>query len=182
MKMKLFVLMVTVISIQIAQAQMPDATPSKEAMKKLSAWVGQWKGEGTIQMGPGGPKKSTVDERIEMKLDGTIMVIEGIGKTTDMATRQETVAHNAFGIISYDAASKNYKFKTFTKDARSADAYFAISGDNKYEWGFDIPSGGKTKYTITLDPVKKTWIEIGEFSRDGDSWIKFFEMNLTKVE
>lgn len=182
MKKQFLAWITTVAFMQIAQAQMPDPTPTKEAMKKLSSWIGQWKGEGSMQMGPGVPKKSNVDERIEMKLDGTIMVVEGIGKITDPATRQESVVHNAFGIISYDVPSKSYKFKTYTKDARSADAYFNIVGDNKYEWGFDIPSGGKTRYIITLDPVKKTWNEIGEYSRDGANWMKFFEMNLTKAE
>jgi hypothetical protein len=182
MKKQLFVLVVALATAQLAQAQMPDPTPNKEALKKLGVWVGQWKGEGTMQMGPGGPKKSNVDERIEMKLDGTIMVVEGIGKIIDPTTKQETVVHNAFGIVSYDVPSKSYKFKTYTKDARGADAYFNIVADNKYEWGFDIPSGGKTRYIITLDPVKKTWNEIGEFSRDGANWMKFFEMNLTKVE
>jgi hypothetical protein len=168
--------------IQIAQAQMPDPTANKEAMKKLTVWAGKWKGEGSMQMGPGEPKKSSVDEKIEMKLDGTIMVVEGIGKSIDPTTKQETVVHNAFGVVSYDAASKNYRFKTFTKEGRTADAYFNITGESKYEWGFDVPMGGKTRYTITLDPIKKTWNEIGEFSRDGATWMKFFEMNLVKTE
>ena len=177
----LLVLLVTFTIVKMAYTQPPNAAINKEEMKKLSAWIGQWKGEGSMQMGPGEPKKSTVDERIEMKLDGTILVVEGIGKNTDPATKQEMVVHNAFGIISYDVASKSYKFKTYTKEGRSADTYFNIIGENKYEWGFDIPSGGKMKYTITLDPVKKTWNEIGEFSRDGAIWMKSFEMNLVKV-
>jgi hypothetical protein len=162
-------------------AQMPDPTANKEAMKKLSVWLGQWKGEGSMQMGPGAAKKSLVDEKIEMKLDGTIMVVEGIGKNIDPTTKQETVVHNAFGIISYDVASKAYKFKTYTKEGRSTDAYFNIIAESKYEWGFDFP-GGKYKYTITLDPVKKIWNEIGEYSRDGATWMKTFEMNLVKSE
>ena len=135
-----------------------------------------------MQMGQGEPKKSSVDERIEMKLDGTIMVVEGVGKAIDPSTKQEMVVHHAFGVLSYDASGKNYKFKTYLKDGRGADAYFNIIGENKYEWGFDIPSGGKTRYTITLDPIKKTWNEIGEYSRDSASWMKFFEMNLVKSE
>jgi hypothetical protein len=183
MKKQMISLLVLIgIATQIAKAQAPNPAPNKEEMKKLSAWVGRWKGEGSMQMGPGEPKKSSVDEKIEMKLDGTIMVVEGIGKTVDLTTKQETVVHNAFGIISYDVASKAYKFKTFTKDARSADAYFTIVSENKYEWGFDIPQGGKTRYIITLDMARKTWNEIGEYSRDGANWMKFFEMNLTKVE
>ena len=59
-------------------AQPPASLANTEEMKKLSAWVGRWKGEGSMQMGPGEPKKSSVEERIEMKLDGMIMVVEGL--------------------------------------------------------------------------------------------------------
>jgi hypothetical protein len=178
----LTVLAIILLSAKFIYSQAPNSAINKEEMKKLSSWVGQWKGEGSMQMGPGEPKKSSVDEKIEMKLDGTILVAEGIGKTVDPATKQEVVAHHAFGVLSFDAMTKNYKFKTYLKDGRSTDAYFMIAGENKYEWGFDIPGGnGKTKYSITLDPVKNTWNEIGEFSRDGATWMKFFEMNLIKI-
>ena len=76
--------------------------------------------------------------------------------------------------------NKSYQFKTYLKDGRSTDAWFNIVGENKYAWGFDIPSGGKSRYNITLDPTRNTWNEIGEFSRDGATWMKFFEMNLVK--
>jgi hypothetical protein len=183
MKTKIFasiILMGILCSSSIAQN--PDNTVNKAEINKLKQWVGKWKGEGSMQMGPGEPKKSTVNETIELKLDGTILVVEGVGKAIDPATKQEMVVHHAFGIVSYDAMSKNYKFKTYLKDGRSSDAWFNMVGENKYEWGFDIPGGvGKTKYSITLDPVKNTWNEIGEFSRDGNTWMKFFEMNLVKI-
>ena len=184
MKTKISVLIIMVGSIltTISNAQAPDNTVNKEQMSKLKGWVGNWKGEGSMQMGPGEPKKSTVDEKIEMKLDGTILVVEGLGKSIDPATQQEMVVHNAFGVLSYDAASKSYKFKTYLKDGRSTDAWFNAVEENKYEWGFDAPGGsGKIKYSIILDPIKKTWNEIGEYSPNGSTWMKFFEMTLVKI-
>jgi len=123
-----------------------------------------------------------VDERIESKLDGMILVVEGVGKSVDPTTKQETVTHHAFGILSYDQGTGQYKFRTYLKDGRGADAWFNVVAENKYQWGFDIPNRGKTRYSITLDPIKKTWNEIGEFSQDGTTWLKFFEMNLVKKE
>ena len=154
----------------------------KEKMKALSAWVGRWQGEGSMQMGPGEPKKSSVDEKIESKLDGIILVVEGVGKALDPSTNQEVVVHHAFGVLSYDQSTSQYKFRTYLKDGRGSEAWFNIAGENKYQWGFDIPSGGKIRYTIILDPNQKTWNEIGEFSRDSNTWSKFFEMNLKKTE
>ena len=176
--MKKLTVVIAIICSFVANvfAQAPNPAVNKEKMNALAAWVGRWQGEGSMQMGPGEPKKSSVDEKIELKLDGTILVVEGIGKSDGV------VVHNALGIVSYDPASSQYKFKTYIKEGRSTDAWFNITGENKYQWGFDTP-GGKIRYSINLDPNQKTWNEIGEFSRDGGAtYSKFFEMNLKKVE
>jgi hypothetical protein len=159
-------------------AQSADA--NKEKMKIFSEWVGTWKGEGSMQMGAGEPKKSSVEEHIETRLENTLIVIEGTGKAVDPDTHTETVVHHAFAVLSYDPASGQYKFKTYLKDGKNADAWFNVTGENTWQWGFDTPKG-KIRYNIIVNPVNKTWNEKGEFSSDGISWMNFFEMNLTKV-
>lgn len=160
-------------------AQPGNGAFNKEKLSAFSAWAGEWQGEGSMQMGPGPVKKSNVTEKIEYKLDGTILVVEGIGKSVDATTKQEVISHHAFGILSFDAASQEYKFKSYIQDGKSAEAWFTILESNKYAWGFDTPNG-KIRYTIVIDAVKKTWNEVGEFSRDGAQWMRFFEMNLVK--
>ena len=150
---------------------------NKEKMKIFAAWEGHWQGEGSMQMGPGEPKKSKVDEHIIYKLDGMVLLVEGVGKTTD-----GTIVHQALGVISFDQNSNEYKFKTYLRDGKAADAWLTPMAENKFQWGLDIPGRGKIRYSINIDPVKKTWNEIGEFSQDGNTWMKFFEMNLTKAE
>jgi hypothetical protein len=152
-----------------------------EKMKVFEPWVGTWKGEGAMQMGPGEPKKSSVTENIVFKLGGMVLQVEGTGTVMNASTNQEMIVHQALGIISFDKASGQYKFKTYLKDGKSADAWLNVKGDNTYEWGFDVPNR-KIRYTIVIDPSKKTWREVGETSADGMSWMKFFEMNLTKTE
>lgn len=154
---------------------------SKEKMKVFADWVGHWKGEGSMQMGPGEPKKSSVDEAIESKLDGTILMVEGVGKSKDASTQKEIVVHHAFAVLSFDQQSGDYKFRTYLSDGRSTDAWLKVLEKNKYQWGFDTPRG-KVRYNILVDPVKKTWNETGEHSPDGNNWMKFFEMNLAKVD
>ena len=127
--------------------------------------------------GPGSEVTINQEEKVEYKLDGTVLLIEGTGK--DGAGN---IAFNAMGIINYDVNGKQLKFKTYLKDGRSADAYFNITGENSYEWGFDIPGGGKSKYTIAIDPVQKTWNEKGEYSGDGSNWFTFVELKLKRVE
>lgn len=159
----------------------PTEAMAREKLLPFSEWVGQWRGEGSMQMGPGEPKKSLVEEKVEMKLNGTLLMVEGIGKTIDAATKTETVAHHALGILSYDQTKSQYKFSSHLKDGRSTDAWMKTVDKNKFQWGFDIPGGGKIIYTIVLDPKAGTWNEIGEYSHDGNAWSKFFEMNLKKV-
>lgn len=159
----------------------PQESPGKENMKVFADWVGHWKGDGWIQMGPGEPKTSSVDEHIESKLDGMVLMVEGVGKRKDPSTQQDVVVHHAFAVLSFDQPSGHYKFRTYLVDGRSADAWLKVLEQNKYQWGFETPRG-KTRYNITLDPGKKTWNEVGEYSQDGTKWMKFFEMNLAKVD
>jgi hypothetical protein len=132
-------------------------------------------------MGPGEPRKSKVDEHIESRLDGMVLLVEGIGKAQD-AAKQETIVHHALAILSYDKNTEQYKFRSYLKDGRSTDAWLKPTGENTFQWGFDIPGRGKTRYSIVLDPARRTWDETGEFSQDGTTWMKFFSMHLTKTE
>ena len=173
------VMLIGMISAQVS-AQ-PSETIAKEKMKPFAHWAGHWTGEGSMQMGPGEPAKSIVDEYLEFKLDGALLQIEGIGKTP-IAEKESKVVHNALAILYYDQATNQYKFDTFLKDGRNAIAWFNILAENKYQWGFDTPAG-KVRYSITIDPAANKWNEVGEFSNDnGTTWMKFFEMNLKKSE
>jgi hypothetical protein len=148
----------------------------KEKMNVFSPWVGTWKGESWMQRGPGAAGKSTVHENIEFKLNNSLLVIEGIGKALDETGIEKTV-HHAYGVLSFDPVTNGYKFKTYLADGRSTDAWFTVTGENQYQWGFDTPQG-KIKYSIAL--AENKWKETGEFSRDGYQWMKFFEMNLIR--
>lgn len=180
---KLFILLLALsgASFTFVNAQSPE-TNIREKMKAFESWIGHWQGEGQMQMGPGEPKKSTVDEHIESKLDGTILLVEGIGTSENPSTHVSTVVHHALGVLSYNPGIGQYRFITYLKDGHSADAWLMPTGENKFQWGFDIPNRGKTRYSITLDPELNTWNEIGEFSADGTNWSKFFEMNLKKSD
>jgi len=176
MNVSLFCLMF-IGMVSIKSSAQPSEAVAKEKMKAFAFWAGHWQGEGSIQMGPGEPKKSKVDEHIDFKLNGTVLLIEGVGKSVP----GDAIVHHALGIVSFDQSDNQYKLNSYLKDGRNAAAWLKIIEDNKYQWGFDTPQG-KIKYSITIDPAQKTWNEIGEFSSDaGTTWFKFFEMNLIKI-
>lgn len=169
------------IAAQAPAAQAAATAVANEKIAMLAPWIGHWKGESLTRMGPGEPKRSTVDERIESRLEGAVLLIEGIGKTTDAATKQESITHHAMAILSYNTEKQQYEFRSYLNNGRSTDAWFTVLSPTQYQWGFDTPRG-KTRYTITIDPDKKTWVETGEFSADEKTWSKYIDMKLTKSE
>ena len=151
------------------------------AMKKLDFLVGTWKGKGWIIL-PSGREPFTVTEKMERKLDGQIVVVDGLGKSKDEKTGKERIVHQAYGIFSYDAGADKIKFRWYKAVGGEENETTIEVSENKFIWGFDIPENGvKVKFTEIINE-KGNWLEIGEVTRDGGkTWFKFFEMELSKV-
>lgn len=179
--MKALVIFMFMELISIHVFGQPSEKVAKEKMEPFAHWIGHWQGESYTQMGPGQPKKSTVDEYLEYKLDSTVIFVEGIGKSVHGESGNSKITHHALAILSFDQKTNEYRFNAYLKDGRNTNALFTMLDENKYQWEFDVPSG-KIRYSITLHLPDKTWNEIGEFSSDhGATWIKFFEMKLKKT-
>lgn len=153
-----------------------EAKVNRENLRSLDFMAGNWKGEATIQQRSGAPINVSQEEKIEWKLDSLVLTVEGTGR--DPMTNK--VNFHAFAVIGYNQQTKQLGMKSFTMEGRQTDAYFNVVADNQFTWGFDVPTG-KIKYTITLSPQAKTWVEKGEFSPDGAQWFPFMEMNLNKL-
>jgi len=151
-----------------------------DEMKKLNFLVGEWKGEGWFQMGPGKRELVLQHEIVREKLGGKILLIEGLGHRKLENGSAGDVVHEALAVVSWDEAKKAYRFAAHTAQQSSVDATLELR-DNGAVWGFDTPQGGKIRYTIR-QTEKGDWNEVGEFSRDGTNWMKFFEMTLQKVK
>jgi hypothetical protein len=154
------------------------AAGTAEAMAKVHFLLGRWEGEGTMRMGPGEPQTSQVTERVAAKLDGRVVLIEGLGTVPDAAGGAPRVVHQAFGMLSYDAGAGRYLLRAVRGDGQTVDADVEV-GDHRIVWSFATPMG-QVRYTITLDEESR-WRELGEHSRDGASWAQFFEMTLRRV-
>lgn len=144
-----------------------------EPVRRLSALVGTWKGEGWVQFGPQ-KQTSEMTEKVEARLGGRVLIIDGLGLGKDESNKGEPV-HQAFGVISWDAQQSRLAMRAVTVERGSVDADIAWDGD-KLVWGFTTPMG-RVRYTATFTAT--TWHEVGEFQR-GDQWLKIMEMTLTK--
>jgi hypothetical protein len=156
-------------------AQRPDPaaliSAQREAMKSLAMMDGVWRGPAWTILPSGQKHNITQTERIGPFLDGSIKVIEGRGYNED-----GSVSFNAFGVISYDPATKVYKMHSHAQ-GQAGDFVIKPTGDG-YEW--DIPAG---PMTIHYSAVIKdgTLREVGDRIMPGKEPVRFFEMNLKRV-
>lgn len=161
-----------------ADAQRPGADAAgaavDSAMAQLAWLIGEWEGTGTSQM-PSGSEVVTVRETVEGRLGGRVLVIEGMGRVPG-ADGNGRIVHHAFGVLSYDPERKQYVFRAFS-DGSLVDAETRLA-EGVFTWEMAIPQG-RMRYHIRR--VGEEWVETGEFSPDGSTWRKFFEMRLRRV-
>jgi hypothetical protein len=143
-------------------------------MKKIDFLVGNWVGDGWMEV-QGQKTSFSSSEKVQSKLDGTILTIEGLHKSkTD-----GRIVHNAFAVISYDERANGYRFMSHLADGRFGDNKGSVD-NGTFIWQLEIPRG-KIQYKIKLND-KGEWSEVGEYSPDGTNWHQIFEMTLHKVK
>jgi hypothetical protein len=177
-KITLFLLLLLMLSVPVS-AQNP-VSPQLQEMKKLDFLIGEWKGEGWTEYVAGQRRTSPITENVQSKLGGMVFLIEGLGKTKVPGKQEEVVVHNGMAVISYDAAAKLYRVKSFLADGRSTDAEAKFVEDG-FQWAFQAPQGMRIRYTVKLNE-KGEWTEKGEMSEDGKSWRQFHGMTLQRVK
>lgn len=157
-----------------AEAQMGDGSAQRAAMDRVGFMVGRWRGDAWMQQ-PGGRVSTTMTETIERRLGGAVLLIEGRGVIPAAGGVPERVAHHALGILSFDPAS-GYSLRSCIAQGYCGD--FAVSvTDSSLVWSREVPGGrirNTARYTAT------TWTEIGEFSRDGTTWMQTMEIRLRR--
>lgn len=168
--MRLLALLLVALPVW-AQAP-PPVAEVPEGMKRLAPWVGTWSGEGWMRFGPGEPEKFRSVETVETRLGGHVLVIEG----RHHKIGSDALVHHAFGVVSLDAASGSYRFRSHLANGRSGD-YAAEWKDGAFQWVLEIPGRGKQRFTIRISG--QTWDETGEMERNGN-WVPFFGMHLKR--
>jgi hypothetical protein len=159
------------LSLSAFAQQRPDKAAQIEAMKKLSFLTGKWQGEAVARMGPGDPVKLAQTEDVRYMLDGTILLIEGVGRNPQSGAK----LFNALGIVSYDEASKSYRIRAYT-EGRQIDAPFEVS-EKGFKWS--IASGGyRVDYAMLLNENGE-WHETGDVTA-GERTFRTVDMTLRR--
>lgn len=171
--MRSFVLLAALAGALPLAAQAP-AEPT--AMRRLAWLAGEWQGTGTMMRGPGQQHEGSIVERAAFHAGGHALTFEGLGKAA-VAGGDSIVVHDAFGVIWHDGT--DFRLKAFRASGHTVDPDIEVT-ENRIVWAFD-ERVGRIRFTVSHLPDGR-WHEIGEMSRDGTTWLKFFEMDLTRVE
>ena len=136
--------------------RIPDLVAQRAAMKEVGFLVGKWTGEALLLRGAAETVELLQTEEAQYKLDGLILVIEGVGRTK--SDGQPLL--QAFGIISYDDESGTYRMRAFN-DGRFLETEVKLLEDGKgMKWGFVL--GEIKTHSVLRINESGEWTELAE--------------------
>jgi hypothetical protein len=134
----------------------PDVEAQRTAMKKLEFLVGEWSGEASVLRGPGQFAELAQTESAQFKLDGLVLMIEGVGRTK----ADGKLALQALGLISFDDETGTYRMRAFN-DGRWLETEVKLGdGEKSISWGFEL--GQFKTSTVLRINGNGEWTELGE--------------------
>ena len=151
----------------------PNLEAQRLAMRKLGFLIGSWTGEARMARAGGETIDLLQTDEAAYKLDGLILVIEGVGRTK--STRAPVL--QAFGIISYDDVGQTYLMRAFN-DGRFLEAEIKLLEEGKgMTWGFAL---GEIKTSSLLRINERgEWTELHEIIIGSQSAKKLMEMTVS---
>jgi hypothetical protein len=154
--------------------RVPDIAAQRAAMKKLEFLIGSWTGEARVLRGPGQPVEMIQTEEAQYKLDGVVLLIEGVGRTKS----DGKPALQALGMITFDDESETYHMRAFN-DGRFLETEVKLleSGEG-IAWGFALGEI-RTSSVLRIND-KGEWTELGELTIGSQAPRKFSELTVRR--
>ncbi|HEY3823121.1 MAG TPA: hypothetical protein VGL82_01120 [Bryobacteraceae bacterium] len=153
----------------------PDIEAQRAAMKKLDFLIGQWTGGARVLRGPGQWVEMIQTEEARYKLDGLVLLIEGVGR----ARSDDKPVLQALGMVSFDDETETYRMRAFN-DGRFLETEVTLVADNAISWGFALGEI-KTSSVLHIDD-KGDWTELGELTMGPQPPVKFLELSVRRSE
>ena len=152
--------------------RIPNLQAQREAMRKLAFLTGKWIGDASLLRGPTEFVELLQTEEAQYKLEGLILVIEGVGRT---ASGGQALLQ-AFGIISYDDESETYHLRAFN-DGRFLETEVKLLEQGKgLTWGFVL--GEITTKSVLRINERGEWTEFAEIFVGSQSPKKLLELTV----
>ncbi len=156
-------------------AEAPDAAAlvaaQRQALDRLAALDGLWRGSATITTADGRQVTLTQTERVGPLLGGALRLIEGRGYLPDGSS-----PFNAFAVVSYSPRTGGYSLRSHAQ-GHSGDFPFEVTADG-FSWS--VPAGPATiRYTAIVKDG--TWSETGERIVADQPPSRIYEMKLQRI-
>ena len=145
-------------------------------MKKLAFLVGSWSGEARLLRGPGETIAVAQTEEARYKLDGLILVIEGIGRSK---TDGKPVLQ-ALGILSYDDATGAYRLRAYNDGRFLETEVRLLESGTGLTWGF-VLGPYRTSSLLRINE-KGEWTELAEISSGSEPPRKLMELAVRRQD
>jgi hypothetical protein len=168
--------LLTLNLVNMAQThQTPNIEAQRAAMKRLDFLVGEWSGQASAARGPGVVVELEQSEVAQFKLDGLVLMIEGVGRTKS----DGKLAIQALGLISFDDASDGYRMRAYN-DGRWLETDVTLLEDGEgLSWGFSLGEIS-TKSVLRIND-KGEWTELAEITIGARPPQKLMELVVRRV-
>jgi hypothetical protein len=154
--------------------RVPNIEAQRAAMKKLEFLIGKWTGQARVLRGPGDPVEMIQTEEAQYKLDGLILLIEGMGR----AKSDGKPALQALGMVSWDDESETYHMRAFNDGRFLETEVKLLDSGNGIAWGFAL---GEIKTNSVLRINERgQWTELGELTIGSQVPIRFMELTVSR--
>ena len=152
--------------------RIPDLESQRAAMKKLSFLVGKWSGEARIMRSTGDIELAQTEDA-QYRLDGLILLIEGIGRNK----ADGKLALQAVGVVSFDDETGKYAMRSWN-DGRYLETEVKLAESGKgMTWGFAL-GDIKLNSSLTIDE-SGNWTELHVINVGTQPPRKFMELKVS---
>jgi len=158
------------------RGQAPDGSASRAAMERLGFMEGRWRGEGWMVRGPGERVTAQMTETVRRGIGGVVLVIEGRGTRPASAGGDSVVVHDALAVLAFDQQSSGYVMRSWIATGQWGDFPVTLI-EGGVTWSREVP-GGRVRNTAHIGNGE--WHELGEFSRDGTTWMTIMDIRLRR--
>jgi len=163
-----------------SRQQLSPADIQRSAIKKAGFLAGCWEGTEWVLMPDGRKQNCIAVDSAEFKLKGTLLVFQGGLKVKISAEAVPFVVYEGMGILSYDENLEKYHLTHFGTDG-AYEIYECILSGKSLHCERRDKDNALLRITLGVDEAGR-WIEKGERSQNGKTWIETFETQMSKTE
>ena len=145
-------------------------------MRKFAFLTGKWSGDASVLRAPGQFVELSQTEVAQFKLDGLILMIEGIGRLKS----DGTPVLQALGIISFDDETGKYHMRAFNDGRWLETEVKPLDEGNTLAWSFTL--GEMSTHSVLRIAEKGEWIEHAEITIGPRPPQKLLDLTVRRIE